>query len=134
MNRDDLIAALAKPVAFDDDVQTLDHFDPWSDIISDIDGSYASMCDALMIEALEAVRDRTTFDFINRVGIAAEFSLYVLSGNGLTDYGTSPRGGWPDHGIKDLWGDLIHKWRDYYRAKWDEPVERVSATNVKERD
>lgn len=81
-------------------------------------GSYSSDSDDLMIDALKAVRDKVTFDFIKERGFIGEFALYVLSGHGLTNYGTSPRGGWPDEEIADLWQALIDKWEAYAKIMW----------------
>ena len=117
-----LEAALAKPVAERGDLIGMDEFDPWQDVIKGIHGSYAGRSDALMIAALEAVRDRTTYEWIEREGFEAEFVLYVLSGHGLTEYGTSPRGAWPDPDVADLWQPLIDKWKAYSLACWGEDV------------
>jgi hypothetical protein len=122
-------AALAKPTPADDDeIGEMDpktggskFFSPWTDLIANIYGDYASESDALMISALIAVRDRDTLGFIKKRGFAGEFALYVLAGNGLTDYGTSPRGGWPVHEIEDLWQDMIDAWTAYYEVCWGEP-------------
>lgn len=117
--RQRLEAALAKPLADSpDDLQSAEVFDPWHDVIRGIHGSYASQSDDLMIGALKAVRDGQTFEFIEAQGFAGEFALYVLSGHDLTDYGTSPRGGWPNSEIADLWQTLIDKWEAYYRETW----------------
>lgn len=116
--RDKLLIALAKPIASDRQLLAVRHFDPWHDILQGIHGSYASESDDLMIGALEAIRDRGTFEFIEQHGFIAEFMLYVLSGHGLTDYGTSPRGGWPDHSIEDLWQPMIDKWKAYSDRQW----------------
>jgi len=115
-----LEAALAKPLTDDTGVGHFDLFSPWWDVIQGINGSYASECDELMIAALEAVRDGETFEFIDDHGFLGEFALYVLAGHGLTDYGTSPRGGWPDGEIKDLWDPLIAKWKAYAEIQWSE--------------
>ena len=117
--REKIERALAKPIAPNGEVH-VGHFDPWCDVIEGVDGSYSSKSDELMIAALEAVRDKTTFAFIEDRGFVAEFSLYVLSGHGLTDYGTSPRGGFPDYEIRDLWQPLIDKWKAYAAAAWAE--------------
>lgn len=113
-------SALAKPLP--DDAESIDTeaFDPWSDVIDGIHGSYSSESDALMIAALEAVRDHSTFEFIDRFRFAAEFALYVLSGHGYTEYGTSPRGAWADPAIEDLWQPLIDKWKAYAEIAWGE--------------
>lgn len=119
--RDKIVAALSKPSV--DDVGEIhgEVFDPWHDVISGISGSYAAQSDALMIGALEAVQNGKTFEFIDRNGFAGEFALYVLAGHGMTEYGTSPRGAWPDPALKDLWPWLIGKWKDYYEIQWGEP-------------
>lgn len=119
LTREKLEAALAKPDQYDT-VGDPDCFDPWEDVITGIYGSYSSESDDLMLAALCAVRDKETFDFIKRRGFAGEFALYVLAGHGLLEYGMSPRGGWPDHEIADLWQPLIDKWEAYDRIAWPE--------------
>lgn len=119
MTREKLAAALAKPLP-DEECGYLVHsevFDPWDDIIQGIHGSYSAESDDLMIAALKAVRDRKTFEFIDERGFAGEFALYVLSGHGLIEYGTSPRSGWPQY--PDLWQPLIDKWEAYARDHWE---------------
>jgi hypothetical protein len=123
--RERILAELAKPV--EEQVHT-ESFDPWGEVIQGIYGSYASQSDVLMIRVLEAVRDRKTFDLINNEGFAAEFMLYVLAGRQMLEYGTSPRGGWPDPEIEDLWQPLINKWREYFRAHWGEEYVSESFT------
>lgn len=117
-----IVAALAKPLPADDQDVGKFTFNPWEDVIEGISGGYSSQSDAIAIEALEAARDRTTFDFISRVGYAGEFMLYVFAGHGMVNYGTSPRGCWPDETITELWQPLIDKWRAYYVVYWGEPV------------
>jgi hypothetical protein len=118
MKREQLEAALQKPIYGLDEPTGTDDFDPWEDVVQGIHGSYASESDALMVEALKAVRDKATFEFIDRRGFLGEFALYVLSGHGLLEYGTSPRGGWPAPEIADLWQPLIDKWEAYELAAW----------------
>lgn len=118
--REKLEAALAKPLPDSADSVHSEVFDPWEDVIEGIYGSYSSESDDLMIAALEAVRDRTTFDLIEQRGFAAEFALYVLAGHRLTEYGTSPRGAWPDPSITDLWQSLIDKWQAYRKIAWSD--------------
>lgn len=113
--------ALAKPLPERGGVVHSEVFDPWQDIITGIHGSYSPDSDDLMIGAMEAVRDRATFAFIEKRGFVGEFMLYVLSGHGLTEYGTSPRGAWADFAIADLWQALIDKWRGYADVVWDRP-------------
>lgn len=116
--REQLEAALEKPLPESDCIGDIDRFDPWEDVIQGIYGSYSSECDDLMIEALKAVRDKATFEFMAGRGFAAEFALYILAGHRLTDYGTSPRGGWPEPSITDLWQPLIDKWEAYAKVSW----------------
>jgi hypothetical protein len=117
--RNRLSAALAKPVPSTSfDIGDPTYFHPWNDVIDGIYGSYASKSDDYMLITLEAVRDRTTFDAIEEHGFIVEFMLYVLAGHGLTEYGTSPRGGFPDPDIADLWPLLIDMWKAYSAVAW----------------
>jgi len=118
--REKLEAALAKPQPDPDMMGDIRCFDPWEDVIHGIYGNYNSECDDLMIAAMKSVRDKTTFEFIKDRGFVAEFALYVLAGHQLTDYGTSPRGGWPDFDIEDLWQPLIDKWEAHAKLNWGE--------------
>lgn len=113
-----VVAALDKPDKTSDDDVGCDKFDPWDDLLRGIHGGYSSESDALMIEALIAVRDRDTLQFMSDFGFAGEFALYVLSGFGYIDYGGSPRFGWPADEISDLWDGIISKWLSYYAATW----------------
>jgi hypothetical protein len=116
--REKIIQALEKPNASDAQGFSMDEFDPWGDIVKGIHGSYNSACDELMLDALKAVCDKTTYAFIDDYGLAGEMALYILSGHGLTDYGTSPRGTWPDHSIADLWPAIIDKWEKAAEIRW----------------
>lgn len=117
IRREKLEAALALPLpSVEDEIGCDGIFNPWDHVIHGIHGDYSSESDDLMIEVLEAVRDRKTFELIDEKGFIVEFLLYVLSGHGLTDYGTSPRGGFPEH--LDLWQPLIDKWKAYREVKW----------------
>lgn len=118
MLRAKILAALAKPLPEASDALHSGVFDPWGDVISGFYGNYASECDRLFIGAMEAARDTTTFSFVDREGFAAEMVLYILAGHGMLNYGTSPRGGWPDEEIADLWQPLIDKWRAYTEVVW----------------
>lgn len=91
-----LAAAIALPLPIFDIPFAYACFNPWSDIIKGIAGHYSTESDTVMIEVLEAVRDRRTYELIEDKGFAAEFLLYVLAGHGLIDYGSSPRGGHPE--------------------------------------
>ena len=110
--------ALDKPLPDDENDIGCHTFDPWEDVISGIYGGYSSESDDLMMSVLQSVWDGTTFDLIKSRGFVAEFALYVLAGHGLTEYGTSPRGGWPDPSVEDMWQELIDKWGGYMKAVW----------------
>lgn len=118
--RSKLEAALAKPQA-EEGMVSLDDFNPWGDVIENIHGSYSSESDALFIQAICAIRDGATFDFIKTNGFAGEFALYVLSGHDFLDYGTSPRGGWWKHELDGLLQPLIDKWTEYACIQWGMP-------------
>ena len=120
VTREALLAALEKPLPADAEGVHSDVFDPWADVISGIFGSYASQSDDAMIAALKAVRDRKTFEFIDTHGFLGEFILYVLAGHYLTEYGTSPRSGWPRPELADVWDQLIEKWEAYAAIVWNE--------------
>ena len=113
-----LSLALMKPLPAPDYVGDEGTFDPWEDVIHGIAGCYSSESDELMIQTLKAVRDRTTFDLIEKHGFIVEFMLYVLAGHDLTEYGTSPRGAWPAPEAEDLWQELINKWESYSAIVW----------------
>lgn len=125
--REKLEAALRKPLMAFEDSPSDDEFDPWGDVISGIYGNYSSEMDDIFIDALKAVRDGQTFVFIARRGAAGEMALYALAGHGLTEYGTSPRGAWPDPAVKDLWQPLIDKWDAHRRLAWGSSEERPDA-------
>lgn len=117
--RETIAAALAKPMpTHKDECGDFERFNPWEDVIQGIYGCYASQSDYLMIEALKAARDRTTFEFVKKEGFAAEFVLYVLAGHNLLEYGTSPRGGWPDPIAADVWQELIDRWEACAALEW----------------
>jgi hypothetical protein len=116
--RQKLEAALAKPIADDPDSMHVGTFDPWGDVLQGIYGGYASESDELMIATLKAVKTRTTFTLIDEKGFIVEFMLYVLAGHRLLDYGMSPRGGWPDNSVADLWDALIEKWEAHAKMLW----------------
>lgn len=129
--RDRLKAALDKPLPEKDYVVHSEVFNPWEDIISGIYGSYAFESDALMIGALEAIRDRNASYYIEQHGFAAEFMFYVLAGHGFLEYGTSPRSGWPNATIVNLWDDLIEKWKAYASIVWDRDMDASPPLNKK---
>lgn len=119
VSRESLSAALALPLPQHcDDLSYLEFFNPWDHVLQGIHGGYSKQSDDLLIETLEAVRDGKTFELMRQHGFAAEFMLYVLSGHGMTEYGTSPRGGWPAPGLLDLWQPLIDKLKAYREVAW----------------
>lgn len=120
--------ALSKPDQPPDDENgyscyTHESFDPWEDLFDGIYGNYNSGCDQLMIEAMEALYNYSTWEFIEKhqkteFGFAAEFVLYVLAGHEYSDYGTSPRGSFVRDCIRDLWCPLIEKYKKYFAVTW----------------
>ena len=116
--REKLLKALNKPDCVDNnDVGDDDFFNPWEDVIEGIFGCYCSGMDQIFIRSFEAVRDGKNFELIQK-GYEYEFALYVLAGQYYTDYGTSPRVGWPDSWCDDLWDKIIEKWKAYFKAQW----------------
>lgn len=115
-----LRTALNKPVPKTEDDTSDDFFDPWDDLIDGCVGSYSLALDRLAIDVLKAVRDRTTYDLlVSERGLAAELFMHMLA-DWLCDYGTSPRGVFPDPGILGMWDELIEKWDAYAAATWGE--------------
>lgn len=94
-------------------------FEPWQELFPNIYGNYSSEMDVLFIEALKAVRDRQLREYQEKYK-AGELVMYILAGHELIDYGTSPRVGYANPVIADLWQTLIDRWIEYYEIAWDE--------------
>lgn len=99
-----------------------EYFDPW-EVFDGITGSYSGGIDEAAIHALEAIRDKKTFDAVNgQDGLFVEFFLHIVAGHGYVEYGTSPRGAWFTHDAVDVLADeWIAKWRAWYEVYWGEP-------------
>lgn len=95
-------------------------FDPW-EIFPCFYGSYSSAFDEMAIEVLEAIQNRASF-----VGesLAHEMFREVLCTSGFCDYGTSPRGCFPDRrtDFAELLPTLIEKWKQYYTVEWGDAL------------
>lgn len=109
--------AKAAPTGPDDIVDT---FDPW-EILPCFYGSYSSAFDDVAILVLENIRDEK-FGEAAGEGVAHEMFREVLCTYNLCDYGTSPRGCFPNwgSGFEHTLDDLIDKWRQYRTAQWED--------------
>lgn len=125
--RQRLLAALAKPLPEDHDMSdSIDHFNPWHDVIQGISGSYSSISNEFMVELLEAVRDRKHMELIEKHGVGGDLGLFILAGQDLVEYGGSPYGCWPAPEVADLWQPLIDKWKTFNTIVWRVEYERIS--------
>jgi len=90
-------------------------FDPW-EVFDCFYGSYSSEFDDMAIEVLEAIQRG---QFTNEP-LSHQMFREVLCHYGLCDYGTSPRGCFPDwgSGFAELLPDLIAKWKQYRDVEW----------------
>lgn len=71
-------------------------------------------------------------DIAKKTGLSeshVELYQYIFCSAGWCDYGTSPRGCFPDHSID--FDELVRKWETYYRLRWgEEPGEPVAAAPI----
>jgi hypothetical protein len=90
-------------------------FDPW-EIFPMFYGSYDSEFDDMAIEVLEAVREGNFRD----EPLSHRMFREVLCTSDLCDYGTSPRGCFPnwDTRFAEVLPRLIEKWKQYRSAEW----------------
>lgn len=115
--KEDLELLLSFPISEESPEFNYALFNPW-DLLTCICDGYSSEQDRLMILTLQAVFDCKTFELIEEEGFIIEFMLYVLAGNDLVDYGTSPRGAWVNPDLFGLWLPLIEKWKEYATHIW----------------
>lgn len=118
---DRLKEELAKPFPKEEwEKGTEDVFDPWN-VFPCFYGSYSSEFDDMAILVLENIRDGK-WGADHGEGLAHEMFREVLCTSDLCDYGTSPRGCFPNwgSGFAELMPTLIEKWRDYRRLEWGE--------------
>lgn len=119
---DRLRKQLTLPVCSDEERWTIsgDAFDPW-EVFPSLYGSYSSEFDDMAILVLDNVLNKR-WGSGHGEGLAHEMFREMLCTAGLCDYGTSPRGCFPDwseDGIEELLTNLLTKWCEYRRVKWE---------------
>ena len=92
--------------------------DPWAAFPA-FYGSYSSDFDDMAILVLENIRDGK-WGADNGEGLAHEMFREVLCTSGLCNYGTSPRGCFPEPEFAEVLPALIEKWRAYRDAQWQD--------------
>jgi hypothetical protein len=111
-------AALTLPLPeSEEQLGIVGEFDPW-DLFPSLYGSYDGDFDKLAIEVLEDIQNGTH----KRRDLAARMFREMLCTADLCDYGTSPRGCFPNPGFKSLLPELLEKWRAYSLIAWGEDV------------
>lgn len=108
------------------------YWDPW-DAMHIHNGGYSSNVENDAIEILRAIRDGVkdgrdggqygnyVTDIANKTGLSeghVELWQYIFCSAGWCNYGTSPRGCFPDQSID--FDALIEAWAGYYRRKWEQ--------------
>ena len=115
-------AQLAKPVAKDQWERGTDEvFDPWA-AFPCLYGSYSAAFDNMAILVLDNILNKR-WDGDHGEELAHEMFREMLCTAGLCDYGTSPRGCFPDPRVSDidaLLTALLEKWRAYREAEWSD--------------
>lgn len=84
-----------------------ERFDFWSDILGVSFGGYNSAVDDDVID----VMNRMSVSKFFAENTHEELIAYILCNAGLAEYGTSPRGAWIDHDLRDLIPSVIERWR-----------------------
>lgn len=93
------------------DLRTRNDF--WTDVLDLGCSGYNSEVD----DAAIAVIERMMKGPLQARTVQDELISYILCDAGLGEYGTSPRGAWIDHDIRDLMPAVIERWkRDWNRA------------------
>lgn len=108
------------------------YWDPW-EVIAIPAGGYNSSVDLDAIYVLRAIRDGVASgksgddyknyvtDISKRIGMSeshVELWQYIFCSADWCDYGTSPRGCFPAHGLQ--FDALITAWEAYYVRRWKE--------------
>lgn len=96
-----------------------DTFDPWEPFERSLYGSYSSEFDDMAITVLENIlHQRWGRD--HGESLAHEVFREILCNAGLCDYGTSPRGCFPDwgSGFADVLPLYLQKWKQYRAVEW----------------
>lgn len=87
-------------------------------------GGYSAATDTDAINVLQGIQDKLYCDKIaeryNMAPSHVELLQYIFCSANWCEYGTSPRGCFPDYSI---WGDdglkpAIEKWKEYYFETW----------------
>lgn len=124
---EELKAQLAKPINVEGEPWlhgTDGVFDPW-EIFPSLYGSYSSEFDDMAILVLDNILNKR-WGSDHGEGLAHQMFREMLCTADLCDYGTSPRGcfpNWAVDGIEGLLTTLLAKWREYRDAEWREEVE-----------
>jgi len=84
-----------------------ERYDFWSDILGVAYGGYAQNLDEDVMRVMERMQGGDFF----AESAYEELISYILCGADLAEYGTSPRGAWINHEIKDLVPATISRWR-----------------------
>jgi len=84
-------------------------------------GGYGSDVDDDIIKVMEAMHAQVgnTSSIASHTGLSephVELIQYILCSAGMCDYGTSPRGCWLIHTVKDLVPEIVARWR----KEWDD--------------
>lgn len=106
---------LKKPISEDDQMISVDDFDPWEHF--QLYGSYSSVFDDMAILTLTDILNGT-YEAEKEYELAQEMFREMLCEQGLCDYGTSPRVCFPTAEFKKLLPEYIAKWKEYYKMMW----------------
>lgn len=112
---------LTLPIARGGEFRSIGNFDPWQAFPS-LYGSYSSEFDDMAILVLDNILNKR-WGTDHGEGLAHQMFREMLCTAGLCDYGTSPRGCFPDwseDGIEELLKALLEKWREYRDVEWAE--------------
>jgi hypothetical protein len=94
-------------------------FDPWA-AFPCLYGSYSSDFDDMAILVLDNLLNKR-WGPDHGEGLAHQMFREMLCTAGLCDYGTSPRGCFPDHStvFPEMLPLLLEKWRSYRSIQWE---------------
>lgn len=112
---------LEHPIGREEGYTNPDYFDPWRPFERCIYGSYSSDFDDMAILVLDNIVNKRWGASAGE-GLAHEMFREMLCVADLCDYGTSPRGcfpNWSIDGIEELLVALLEKWREYRRVQWE---------------
>lgn len=81
--------------------------DFWADVLGLPSGGYNGHVDQDIIDVMQKMADQEFF----AQNTHEELIAYILCSAELAEYGTSPRGAWIRHDIKDLVPSVIKRWQ-----------------------